>query len=80
MSRRITVPDEHVALVLSNQLVDEMMTLAMTERAAHLARWRKGRAAAVALNTEPAEGALEAKNLADLWGDFALQLLEAKEA
>lgn len=73
---RVTVPEGHLALVLTKQLADELNSLAMRGRQAMLQRYRLYRS-----NEEPfqREKAIEAKLLADTWGDVLLAILEAQE-
>lgn len=72
-SRRITVPEDHVALILPDQLADEMMSLAMASREEHLRGYR-------AQQVKKPEAAHEHNQRAKILGDFVLALLEAKEA
>jgi hypothetical protein len=65
MTRRITVPDDHVAIILSAQLADELMALMKVIRQ----RCRK-------LNADPEHQ----EGYKDVAGDVLLALLEAKEA
>lgn len=76
MTRRISIPDDHVALVISNQLADELMSLLRGRRQARgitfaLERAREG--CALDADMQPIA---EYK----IAGDIMLALLEAKEA
>lgn len=75
--RRISVPEDHIALILPNQFSDELMSLAMGERNVWLAKERKYNAST---DGQVQDLAQQAKNMASIWGDFILALLTAKEA
>lgn len=84
MRRRITVPDNHVALVLPVQLADELMTLLLTVRQRNwLAAQR-----VLAFQTQslghnlpqPSETDCDKAAASKIAGDVMLALLEAREA
>lgn len=64
MTRRVTIPDDHVALILPNQLADELMTTLRVVRNYGLKRHLP-------------EGQRAVNRIC---GDVMLTLLEAKEA
>lgn len=71
MPKRLTVPDDHVALVLSNQLANELNSVLMLERR-RLAP-RIARCKAVEADHSTISG------IYDICGDVLLAILEAKE-
>lgn len=83
MSKRLTILDDHVALVLSNQLADELMSLMQQLRKRN---WRKSQRV-LAYNSQceghnlptPTEAEIEANAQSAIAGDIILAILEAKE-
>lgn len=73
MPRRITVPDEHVAVILPNQLGDELMSLLKLYRSELGRVIERARRA----QREPDSLAIGQYGIA---GEVMLALLEAKEA
>lgn len=73
MTRRVTIPDDHVALILPNQLSDELMSLLRAYRA------EVGRVIVRAkrTNCELDSIAIAQHSIA---GDVMLAILEAREA
>lgn len=64
MTRRVTIPDDHVALILSSQLADELMTALKMVRTYGLKKHL----------------AVEQHPVNQVCGHVMLALLEAKEA
>lgn len=73
MPRRITVPDDHVAVILPNQLADELMSLLKLYRSELGRVIERARRA----QREPDSLAIGQYGIA---GDVMLAILEAKEA
>jgi hypothetical protein len=72
MPRRITVPDDHVAVILPSQLADELMLTLAAHRRLHLRLARKA-------GPEIGQHIMSIEQ-ANVCGDVMLALLEAKES
>lgn len=75
MTRRITIPDNHVALILPVQLADELMSLCTFVR-----RYAAGPRSRIKDGAPASEADGDKIRLSYIAGDVLLALLEAKEA
>lgn len=82
MTRRVTIPDDHVALILPNQLADEIMSLLTAYRTRLWSRIERQKRAALDASEhgDPIKD-LDASDVGAhaICGDVMLAVLEAKE-
>lgn len=83
MTKRIAVPDNHIALVLSYQLADELMSLMQQVRKQN---WRKSQRVLAFKSQheghdlpEPTPAEFDANMQSSIAGDIILALIEAKD-